>query len=160
MRKGEPVARVADLSAYRVEGTVSDLTPRDDRRPARAVPRASRSSRARSRRSTPTIRNGVLTFSVSLADKSHAALRPNLRVDVDVLTERQARALRVERRPFASGEGAQNVFVLHGAPPRGAAFAWGPRARALRGARGPARGRGMIVSDMTDYLHAARLRVR
>lgn len=162
VRKGEPVARVADLSAYRVEGTVSDLSAgrMTVGLPARVSAGEEKLEGAVSA-IDPTIRNGVLTFSVSLADKSHAALRPNLRVDVDVLTERKGRALRVARGPFASGEGAQNVFVLHGA--------FAERRRLRLGAASPTHfevleglreGEEVIVSDMTDYLHAARLRVR
>jgi HlyD family secretion protein len=161
-RKGDPVARVADLSAFRVEGSVSDLSA------ARVV--VGLPARVKAGEETlagtvsavdPTIRNGVLTFSVSLEEKAHPVLRPNLRVDVDVLTERKARVLRVGRGPFAAGEGAQNVFVLRGSQAE--------RRRVRLGAASPTHlevleglreGDEVIVSDMSDYLHARTLRVR
>jgi HlyD family secretion protein len=153
---------VADLSAFRVEGTVSDLNAG---RMVVGLP-----ARVRAGGETlegtvfaidPTIRNGVLTFTVSLAEKSRPVLRPNLRVDVDVLTERKARVLRVARGPFAAGDGAQNAFVLRGGQ--------ADRTRVRLGAASPTHfevleglreGDEVIVSDMSGYLHAGRLRVR
>ena len=40
----------------------------------------------------PEVRDGQVTVSVSLDEKAHAALRPNLRVDVALVTDRKARA--------------------------------------------------------------------
>jgi HlyD family secretion protein len=163
VRKGEPVARVADLSAFRVEATVSDLNAS---RIAAGMPaRVSLGEEKRLEGTVsavdPTIRNGVLSFTVSLAERSHPGLRPNLRVDVDVLTESKARVLRVARGPFASGDGAQNAFVLRGAEAE--------RRRILLGAASPSHfevmaglreGEEVIVSEMSDYLHAGRVRLR
>jgi HlyD family secretion protein len=162
VRKGDQVARVADLSAFRVEATVSDLAASRMTvgLPAR-VKAGEQALEGAVSAIDPTIRNGVLSFTVALAEKSHRALRPNLRVDVDVLTSRKDRALRVARGPFASGEGAQNVFVVRGSAAE--------RRRVRLGAASPTHfevleglreGEEVIVSEMTDYLHAARLRVR
>ena len=57
----------------------------------------------------PTVENGVLHFTVALAEPSHAGLRPSLRADVLVVTERKPRALRVKRGPFADNCGAPGV---------------------------------------------------
>jgi len=98
VRKGDPIARVADLSAFRVEGTAADVNA-----PRMAVGLPVRVDvgdlqlRGSVSAIDPTIRDGVLTFTVALEDKSNAALRPNLRVDVFVFTEQKARALRVAR---------------------------------------------------------------
>lgn len=162
VRKGDPIARVADLSAFRVEGTVSDL---NSGRMAIGLPvrvdAGEQELRGAVSSIDPTIRNGVMTFTVALQDKSNAALRPNLRVDVFVLTEQKARALRVERGPFATGGSAQNVFVVRGAMAR--------RTRVRLGAASPthfevleglSEGDEVIVSDMSDYQHAREIRVR
>lgn len=162
LRKGEPIARVADLSAFRVEATVSDLNAG---RVALGLPARLRAGEDELEGTVsaidPTIRNGVLTFTVALADKSAPVLRPNLRVDVDVLTARKGRALRVLRGPFATGDGVQNAFVVHGD--------LAERRKVRLGAASPTHfevleglrpGEVVIVSEMTDYLHAGKVRIR
>lgn len=162
VRKGDAIARVADLSAFRVEGTVSDLAAG---RMVVGLP-----ARVRAGDETlegavsaidPTIRNGVLTFTVSLAEKSRPVLRPNLRVDVDVLTERKSRVLRVGRGPFATGEGARDVFVVRGRDATRVHVRLGAASPThLEVLEGLREGDEVIVSDVSDYLHAGRLRVR
>jgi HlyD family secretion protein len=162
VRRGDAIARVADLSAFRVEGTVSDLAA--GRMvvglPAR-VKAGEESLDGTVSAIDPTIRNGVLTFTVSLADKSRPVLRPNLRVDVDVLTERKAFVLRVGRGPFATGDGAQNAFVLRGSEAERQRIRLGAASPThLEVLEGLREGDVVIVSDMSEYLHAGRLRVR
>jgi HlyD family secretion protein len=162
VRKGEAIARVADLSAFRVEATTSDLNAARVATGLRArVALGEETLEGTVAAVDPTIRGGVLTFTVALAGKSHAALRPNLRVDVDVLTERKPSALRVARGPFATGEGSQSAFVVRGSQAE--------RKRIRLGAASPTHfevleglreGDEVIVSDVSEYLHAGRLRVR
>jgi HlyD family secretion protein len=162
VRKGDAIARVADLSAFRVEGTAADVNAP---RMAVGLPVRVEVGELKLRGAVsaidPTIRNGVLTFTVALEDKSNTALRPNLRVDVFVLIEHRARALRVGRGPFASGEGAQSVFVLRGGVARLTRVKLGAASPThLEVMEGLAEGDEVIVSDMSDYLHAREIRVR
>lgn len=162
VREGDAIARVADLSAFRVEGTVADVNaPRVAVGLPVRVDVGELKLRGQVSAVDPTIRNGVLTFSIALEDKSSAALRPNLRVDVFVLTEQKARALRVERGPFATGEGAQSVFVVRGGRARRTRVTLGIASPThLEVLEGLAEGDEVIVSDMTDYQHARELRIQ
>jgi HlyD family secretion protein len=162
VRRGDAIARVADLSAFRVEGSVADV---NSPRMAVGLPVRVDLGELELRGSVaavdPTIRNGVMTFTVALEDRSNAALRPNLRVDVFVLTERKARALRVERGPFATGEGTQNVFVVRNGIARRTRVRLGVASPThLEVLEGLSEGDEVIVSDMADYLHAGEIRVR
>jgi HlyD family secretion protein len=162
VRKGDAIARLADLSAFRVEGTVSDVNAA---RMAVGLPVRVDIGELKLRGSVaaidPTIRDGVLTFTVALEDKSNAALRPNLRVDVFVLTEPKARALRVARGPFATGEGEQSVFVLRGSMARRTRVRLGVASPThLEVLEGLVEGDEVVVSDMSDYLHAGELKIR
>jgi HlyD family secretion protein len=163
VRKGEPVARLADLSAFRVEGTLSDVNASRLAlgQPVRVRIEHEDDLLGEISAIDPTIRDGVLTFTVALENKSHPALRPNLRVDVYVLVQRKADVLRVPRGPFASGEGVQNVFVVHGREAE--------RTRVRLGLASPTHfevleglrpGDQVIVSDMSDYLYARKVAVR
>ncbi len=162
VRKGDVVARVADLSAFRVEATTSDVNA------ARVSVGQPVSVRLDDRVTTgrvsivePQMQNGALRFEVTLDEPDAAWLRSNLRVDVQVVTDRKSRVLRVARGPFAQGGGAQHVFVL----------------RADRAYRTPVRlgvsnfdyfevvdglseGDEIIASDMRDYESTPEVRVR
>jgi len=162
VRQGDPVARVADLSAFRVEGTVSDVNAP---RVALGLPARVDVGELQLQGSVsaidPTIRDGVMTFTVALEDKANPALRPNLRVDVFVLTEARARALRVERGPFATGGEMLPVFVVRGARAVRTQVRLGAASPThLEVLAGLAEGDEVIVSDMSDYLHAKELRIR
>lgn len=162
VRQGEPVARLADLSAYRVEGSLADVNagrvaPGQDAR----VRLGDELLEGRVAAVDPTVRSGVVTFTVALAQKSHPRLRPNLRVDVEVLEGRREGVLRLARGPFASGEGAQEVFVVQGARARRTRVRLGAAsATHFEVLEGLAAGDEAVVSDMSAYLHARELRLR
>jgi HlyD family secretion protein len=162
VRKGDPVARVADLTAFRVEGSVADVNaPRMALGLPVRVDIGELKLRGAVSAIDPTIRDGVMTFTVALDDKSNAALRPNLRVDVFVHTEERARTLRVGRGPFATGEGVLSVFVVHGTRARRTQVRLGAASPThLEVLGGLVEGDEVIVSDMTDYLHAREIRIR
>lgn len=162
VRKGDVVARVADLTAFRVEATTSDVNA------SRILPGQPVSVRLDTLVTTgrvsvvePQMQNGALRFEVALDEPDAAWLRSNLRVDVQVITDRKPRVLRVARGPFAQGGGAQQVFVLRNdrayrTPVRlGVSnFDW------FEVVEGLADGDEIIASDMRDYESAPELRVR
>jgi HlyD family secretion protein len=162
LRRGDVVARIADLSAFRVEATTSDVNasrvqvgqPVTVRLDTRVVD-------GQVSNVEPRMQDGALRFEVALEDPSADWLRSNLRVDVHVLTDRKPQVLRVMRGPFAQGGGAQVVFVVRG----------------TRAYRTPVRlgvsnfdffeitdglqaGDEVIVSDMRDYESAPEVRLR
>src|SRR5206468_458232 len=116
VHRGDVLARVADLTAFRVDATISEVhasrirvgqpaTVRiDDTRLEGVVSRV-----------VPAIQNGLVTLSVSLRENNHPRLRSNLRVEVDLVTDRRARALRVAKGAFGGSEGATYLFVVTGA---------------------------------------------
>jgi HlyD family secretion protein len=159
--RGAPVARVADLSAFGVEATVSDVHAAALRPglPVR-VELAGAALEGTVEAVFPTIEEGVARFRVALAEPAHPGLRNNLRVDVHVVTERRAGVFRLPRGPALQG-GRQRVFVIEG----GHAV----RREVELGLAGPdywevrsglAEGEEVILSDMTDYQNAPRVRVR
>jgi HlyD family secretion protein len=108
----------------------------------------------------PTVENGILRFTVILAERSHPGLRPSLRTDVLVITDRKARTLRVKRGPFADND-ARQVFVL-----RGDRAVRVPIQIGMAGAddvevvSGVSEGDELIISDMKDYLHLSEVRIK
>jgi len=162
IRKGDVIARLADLSAFRVDASVSDAYASrlgvgqpvqvrvDDRMLDGQISDV-----------LPTVQNGVITVRVALKDRSNPALRQNLRVDVFIVTGHRDRALRVRKGTSTGGEGAQQVFVVRGDR--------ADRVRVLFGIAsfdfvevvdGLAAGDEGIVSDMADFQHLTSIRLR
>lgn len=162
IRKGDVIARIADLSSFRVDATLSDVHAK---RVSAGLPVTVRVGEEALEGvvSTvlPTIRNGVMTLQIALKEKASPLLRSNLRVDAFVVTGRRAKALRIRRGPFAGGEGPADVFVVRDGR--------GVRTRVELGiaglddyevVRGLAEADEVIVSDMKDYLHLREIRIK
>ena len=116
VQAGDALARVADLSRFRVRATISD-TYADQLHPGDAV--LVRLGPGNDLRGTvasisPAVEKGVVTFYAILANDHHPALRANLRADVFVVTRAHRGVLRLKNGPFYQGGQEQPVFVLSG----------------------------------------------
>ncbi len=163
IRKGEVVARIADLRAFRVEATISDVHAV---RLAAGLPAQIRLSDDVFLNGTiasvlPTIQNGIVTFYVSLEDKTNSRLRANLRVDVFVVTAAKDRVLRLQRGALLGSEGDQQVFVVRG----GVAVRTPVRVglvgfENLEVESGLREGDEVIISDMQDFAHLREVKIK
>jgi HlyD family secretion protein len=162
VRRGDAVARVADLSAFRVDASVSDAYA--SRLSAGLPVQVRVDDRVLDGQVTdvlPTVQNGVITVRVALKDPSHAALRPNLRIEVFIVTDHRDRALRVRKGSSTSGEGVQQVFVLRGDRAVRTRVRFGIASfDFVEVAEGLAAGDEVVVSDMADYQHLTSIRIR
>jgi HlyD family secretion protein len=161
VRRGDVIARIADLTSFRVDASVSDLHAGRLRTGMPAVIRVNDLDlEGRVTEVFPTVENGVLHFTVAFATPSHPALRPSLRTEVLVITERKPRALRVKRGPFADNA-ARQAFVV-----RGDRAVRVPIEVGLSGVddvellNGASEGDEIIISDMKDYLHLSEVRIK
>lgn len=162
IRKGDVLARIADLRSFRVDATVSDVHAR---RVVAGLPVVVKvgDDTLQGTVSTvlPTIQNGIMTLHVALATPSSPLLRSNMRVDVFIVTERKVRAVRIRRGPFATSAGVQTVFVI-----RGDRAARTPVQLGLASfdqyevISGLLPGDEAIISDMSDYARLREVRIR
>jgi HlyD family secretion protein len=160
--EGQVVARVADLSRFRVEATAPDLHANRIR--VGMVVRAVIGESALAGQVAtvlPAMEDGIMTLVVDLEDPSSPLLKPNLRVDVHVITEARRESLRVRKGPFVSGTGEQPVFLLrdgsaHRVPVR-IGVAGIDYFEVLSGLN---EGDRIIVSSMSEYRHLESLRIR
>lgn len=116
VQAGDALARVADLSRYRVRATLADAYA-DQLHPGDAV--LVRLGPGTDLRGTvasisPAVDKGVVTFYAILENDHHPALRANLRADVFVITRAHRGVLRLKNGPFYQGGQEQPVFVLAG----------------------------------------------
>jgi HlyD family secretion protein len=163
IRKGDVIARIADLNAFRVEATVSDVhaTRVSVDLPVKVKVNDTTYLAGRVSSILPTIQNGIITLLVNLEDKSNAALRSNLRVDVYIITASKENALRIKKGPFVNGEGAQEVFVIRD----GTAFKTPVRLGFssfdhYEVVEGLSEGEEIVISDMRDFIHMKEVKVK
>lgn len=162
VHKGDVLARVADLSSFRVEATLSDVHAK---RVTVGLPVAVKVGEetldGTVSQVLPTITNGVMTVQVALRQKASPLLRSNLRVDAFIVTGRRARALRVKKGPFADGEGPVDAFVVRGDRAYRTRIELGLSSfDDFEVVKGLAAGDEVIISDMKDYMHLHEVRVR
>lgn len=159
---GEAAARVADLSSYRVDATLSDVLAR---RLVPNLPVTVRTGDTRLsgsvRKVIPTVQNGIVTFEVTLDDESNPVLRPNLRVDVHVVTEQHARALCMKRGPILNVQGNDAVFVIRGGKAVRTDITLGiSNFEYYEVLSGLVEGDEVIISDMSDYRNVKEAGIR
>jgi HlyD family secretion protein len=162
IRKGDVIARVADLQSFRVDASVSDVHAK---RLSPGLPVSVRVNEetldGRVSQVLPTVQNGAITVQITLAQPSNPVLRSNLRVDVGIITASKPRAVRIRRGPFAASDGLQQVFVIRGdravRTPVELGLASFDHFEVVRGL---APGDEAIISDMSDYGRLKEVRIR
>jgi HlyD family secretion protein len=160
--EGEPVARVADLSAYRVDATLSDVLAR---RLTVGLPATVRSGDTRLpgrvHKVLPTVVNGIVTFEVVLDQKDHPILRPNLRVDVHTVTDQRTATLRLRRGPLLSVDGHDVLYAVRGDKAVRTPVTIGlSNFELYEIIDGLAEGDEVIISDMSDYRNVKEVKLR
>lgn len=162
VHKGDLLARIADLTAFRVDATISDVhagrlsvgMPAQIEVNGLSLP-------GRVSRISPAIQNGVMTIAVTIDDKANAALRYNLRVDVLLVTDRKDQVLRLKKGPFATGEGISDVFVVRGGAAVKTPVRFGVSSfDCFEVTEGLSEGDEVIISDTSNIRHLKRVRVR
>ncbi|HEU4522525.1 MAG TPA: HlyD family efflux transporter periplasmic adaptor subunit [Thermoanaerobaculia bacterium] len=162
VRRGDVLARIADLSSFRIVATISDLY----------VPRlvAGMPVRVRVDENTlvggtltsidPRIENGVARLHIALEDTAHARLRNNLRVDAFVVTARKSEVLQVRRGALAQGS-AEEVFVVRDGSLVRVPVRWGAVGEEnVEILAGLAAGDEVVISNMSDYEGLKEMRLR
>ena len=156
---GEPLARVADLSRFRVRATLSDayagqLHPGDA-----VVVRANGTDlRGTVASISPAVDKGVVTFYAQLANDHAPVLRANLRADVFVITRAHPHVLRLKNGPFYQGGQEQAVFVVRGGKALRKVVRFGDsNFDYVQITSGLQAGDEVVVSDMKDHLETPEL---
>jgi HlyD family secretion protein len=152
---GDQVAKVADLSSFKIEGTISDVYAGLLNIGSRVIVKVQNLElRGTINKIQPSVANGIVSFSVELDQKDHVALRPNLRVDVYVVTAFKDNVVRVKNGPFYKGSRDQKIFIIN-------------EKKAIRKTVNIGEsnfeyveiinevqpGDQVIISDMSDYIH-------
>jgi HlyD family secretion protein len=165
VRKGDVIARIADLSSFRVDASVSAIHGGRIRTGVPVIVKINDTALEGTITDVlPTIENDVMRFMVRLGESSHPLLRPNLRVDVLVVFDRRPQALKVKQGPFSNGadaDGAADVFLVHRDRAMRVPVRFGLRSSdEIEIVSGLHEGDEVVISDMRDYLHLEEIDIR
>ncbi|MES2645299.1 MAG: HlyD family efflux transporter periplasmic adaptor subunit [Bacteroidota bacterium] len=113
VQEGESLARIADLSSFKVQGSVSDTYLDQLRNGMSAVVRINETQvRGTVINIQPSVQNGIVLFNIRLDEQNTALLRPNMKVDVFLVTDSKNNVMRVANGPAFKGTPTQDIFVL------------------------------------------------
>lgn len=162
VRKGDIVARVADLSSYRVDATISDIYAAQlaPGMPVRVRVDDATTVGGAISSIEPRIESGTVKFHVRLDQGSNARLRNNVRVDVFVVTGHRDGVLRVRRGSLGAADREQ-VFVLRDGVLERTPVRWGLAGETfIEPLEGLHDGDEVVVSNMNDYEGVKALRLK
>jgi HlyD family secretion protein len=162
VRNGDVVARIADLSSFRISATIADMY----------VARLAPGMRVRVRVDDattllgtiasvePRVENGQAKFFAELDDRTNAKLRNDVRVDVFALVGRRADAVRVKRGALGQTD-SERVFVVRGDRLVSVPVRWGLAGEnEIECMSGLAVGDEVVISNMADYNGVKELALR
>jgi HlyD family secretion protein len=113
VQEGEALARIADLSSFKVQGSISDSYLDQLRNGMTAIVRINETQvRGTVTNVQPSVQNGIVLFNIQLDERNNKLLRPNLKVDVFLVTSSKQDVLRVANGPAFKGTATQDIFVL------------------------------------------------
>ncbi|GAA4352588.1 HlyD family efflux transporter periplasmic adaptor subunit [Hymenobacter saemangeumensis] len=162
VQAGDALARVADLSSFRVRATISD-TYAEQLHPGDAVVVRVNETDLRGHISniSPAVEKGVVTFFAELDDNHHPALRANLRADVFVVTKSHHNVLRLKNGPYYHGGREQLVFVVKdGRATRRVVQLGDSNFDYVQVTSGLRPGEEVVISDMKDHEDTPELTVK
>ena len=113
VKEGEAIARIADLGSFKVQGSISDnsldqlhiglpviVLINDDQLRGHVI------------NVSPSIQNSIISFDIQLDERNNKQLRPNMKVDVYLVTATHNRIMRVANGPAFKGPALQDIFVV------------------------------------------------
>jgi HlyD family secretion protein len=115
VKEGEPLARIADLSSFKVTGSISDNYIDQLYNGMKVIVRVNETKMSgKIVNIYPAIQNGIVKFDIALAEKNNSLLRPEMKVDVFPVTAIHNGVLRIANGPAFRGANTEEVFVVDG----------------------------------------------
>ncbi len=162
VRKGDVIARVADLSAYRVVATISDVHAAKLSAGMRAHVKLNDTTSIDGTISSidPRIESGIAKFYVTLDQRAHPGLRNNLHVDVFPILGSRNSVLRLRRGALGQGE-REDVYVVRDGVVVRTSVHWGLAGEeVIQPIEGLREGDNVVISNMKDYEGIREMRLK
>ncbi|TDO20654.1 efflux RND transporter periplasmic adaptor subunit [Pedobacter duraquae] len=114
VHEGEVLARIADLSGFKVAGSITDNMQDQVHQNMPVLIRFNEVLlKGHIVNISPAISNSIVSFDIRL-DESNAQLRPNQKVDVFLITATRTKVVRVANGSAFKGATSDQIFVIEG----------------------------------------------
>jgi len=114
IHEGDALARIADLASFKVQGSIADSYLDQLHNAMSAIIRINETQiRGTVVNIQPSVQNGIVSFTVQLDERNHPLLRPNMKVDVFLVTAAKKNVIRVANGPAFKGASSQDIFILN-----------------------------------------------
>ncbi|WP_221393456.1 efflux RND transporter periplasmic adaptor subunit [Dyadobacter sp. NIV53] len=162
VNEGEMLARVADLGSFRVEGSCSDVYAEQVKAGLSVIIKVNESVlRGIITQVKPAVKDGVIGFVIQLENAQNESLRPNMKVEVYVVTNRSSKTLRVANGPAFTGKRKQSVYVMQGNIARRREVETGlSNFDFVEIKKGLSSGEKVILTDMNQYEHLEEISIK
>ncbi|RLJ69507.1 efflux RND transporter periplasmic adaptor subunit [Pedobacter alluvionis] len=153
VHEGDALVKIADLSGFKVAGSMSDnLLDKIHNNMAAIIRIGNTQLRGSIVNISPSVSNAIVSFDIQLNQKDSKELRPNQKVDVFLVTATRNGVLRIANGPAFNGSNLQEVFVLkNGIAERRAVKTGLSNFDYVEILSGLKAGDEVITSDMGDY---------
>ncbi|MGZ3763353.1 MAG: efflux RND transporter periplasmic adaptor subunit [Mucilaginibacter sp.] len=160
--QGETIARIADLSSFKVTGSLSDSYLDQLHNGMPVIVRINDTQlRGIVSNVYPSVQNGIITFDIRLDERNNKQLRPNMKVDVYLVTAVHNKVLRVANGPAFKGASPQDIFVINNGKAEKRSVHTGlSNFDFVELQDGVKPGEVVITSDMSEYKNSKELTIK
>jgi HlyD family secretion protein len=160
--QGSRVAIVSDLTHFKIDGEIADTYGDRIAVGSRAVVRIGNEKLDGAVSDvTPLSRNGVIAFTVQLAEDHHPRLRSGLKADVYVMNVIKEEVFRIANASYYTGKGEYELFVIAGDRLLKRKVQLGDsNFEYVEVVGGLQPGDEVVVSDMSDYQEKKKMRLK
>jgi HlyD family secretion protein len=114
VHEGETLARIANLGSFKVSGSISDNSMDQLHSGIPVIIRINDTQlRGHVTNVSPSVQNSIISFDIQLDDRANKQLRPNMKVDVFLVTATHSKIMRVANGPAFKGPTVQDIFVIN-----------------------------------------------
>lgn len=162
INEGVSLVKVADLASYKIVGTISDAFAEQVRTGMPVIARINDSLlKGVVMNIHPSIQNNILSFDVQLDNRNSKLLRPNMKLDIFLVTALSKATVRVANGPAFKGGATQDIFVVqNGKAVRRTAQVGLSNFDYVELKTGAAPGETVIISDMSQYKHVKEITIK
>jgi HlyD family secretion protein len=162
IKEGETLARIADLSSFKVAGSISDVSLDQLHIGIPVIVRINDAQlRGHVSNISPTIANGIISFDIQLDERNNKLLRPNMKVDVYVITAAHSKVMQVTNGAAFKGPTVQDIFVIRNGKAEKTKVHIGlSNFDYVEIKDGVKPGDSIITSDMTAFVNAEELTIK
>ncbi|GGB83045.1 efflux RND transporter periplasmic adaptor subunit [Dyadobacter sediminis] len=162
VNEGEMLAKVADLGSFRIEGSCSDVYADQVKSGLAVIVKMNEVAlRGMITQVKPAVRDGIVQFVVQLDNAKSESLRPNMKVEVYVVTSQSSGTLRVANGPAFTGKKKQFVYVVQNDMAYRREVETGlSNFDFIEIKSGLRAGEKVILTDMNDYEHLEEIAIQ